>query len=67
MTLSLAGPAVLVGDNPFPSGMYGGAGGAFARSRPGGAGLVTVTAEHPHLGHASVRLTITPALGRAFL
>ena len=34
---------------------------------PAGTGLVTVTAEHPQLGHASVRLTIAPALGRAFL
>ena len=58
---------MLVGDNPFPFGVYGGVGGAFVRSRPGGTGLVTVTAEHPQLGHASVRLTIAPALGRAFL
>ena len=67
VTLSLACLAVLVGDNPFPFGIYGGVGGAFVRSRPGGTGLVTVIAEHPQLGHASVRLTIAPALGRAFL
>ena len=40
------------------------------RGRPRGAGrtgLVTVTAEHPSLGHATVRLTVTPAFGRTFL
>jgi beta-galactosidase len=67
VTLSVAGPATLVGDNPFPFGIYGGVGGAFVRSLPGRTGLVTVTAQHPQLGHASVRLTVTPASGRAFL
>jgi beta-galactosidase len=67
VTLSLAGPAILVGDSPFPFGIYGGVGGAFARSLPGRTGLVTVTAQHPRLGQASVRLTVTPASGRAFL
>ena len=67
VTLTLAGPATLVGDNPFPFGSYGGVGGAFARSVPGRTGLVTVTAEHPSLGRATARLTVTPALGRTFL
>ena len=48
-------------------GTYGGVGGAFVRPLPGRTGLVTVTAQHPRLGHASVRLTVTPASGRAFL
>ncbi|HEY1640491.1 MAG TPA: glycoside hydrolase family 2 TIM barrel-domain containing protein [Streptosporangiaceae bacterium] len=56
VALEVAGPAVLVGDNPFPFGAYGGVGGAFLRSRPGLAGLVTVTARHPGLGHATGRL-----------
>ena len=67
VTLTLADPATLVGDNPFPFGKYGGVGGAFVRSAPGRTGLVTVTAEHPSLGHATARLTVTPALGRTFL
>ena len=33
--LALAGPAVLVGDNPFPFGDNGGVGGALVRSLPG--------------------------------
>jgi beta-galactosidase len=69
VTLTLAGPATLVGDNPFPFGSYGGVGGSFARSAPGRTGpvTVTVTAEHSSLGRATVRLTVTSALGRTFL
>ncbi len=60
VTLRLTGPAVLVGDNPFPFGEYGAAGGAFVRSLPGQPGLVTVTARHPALGHDTVTVTATP-------
>jgi beta-galactosidase len=63
VTLRLTGPAVLVGDNPFPLGEYGGAGGAFVRSRPDQPGLVTVTARHPALGQDTVTLTATPPPG----
>jgi beta-galactosidase len=57
--LSLTGPATLIGDNPFDFGAYGGVGGAFVRSEPGRPGLVRVTASHPALGQASVRVTVT--------
>lgn len=60
VTLQLTGPAILIGDNPFPFGDYGGAGGAFARSLPNQPGLVTVTARHPALGHGTVTVTMTP-------
>jgi beta-galactosidase len=60
VTLSLAGPATLIGDNPFPFGDYGGVGGAFVRSLPGLTGRVTVTARHPGLGEATVQLTVLP-------
>ena len=59
VSLSLAGPGMLIGDNPFPFGRYGGVGGAFIRSVPGRAGLVSVTATHPSLGRAVVRITVT--------
>jgi beta-galactosidase len=59
VALSLTGPATLIGDNPFRFGAYGGVGGAFVRSRPGRAGLVRVTASHPVLGQATVRITVT--------
>jgi beta-galactosidase len=68
VTLTLSGPADLIGDNPFPFGAYGGTGGAFVRSRPGQVGLVTVVAEHPVLGQDSAQLSvIPPAAGRSFL
>jgi beta-galactosidase len=67
VTLSLAGPATLISQNPFAFATYGGVGGAFVRSEPGRTGRVTVTAEHPALGHATVRLTVTPARAQQFL
>jgi beta-galactosidase len=60
VSLSLAGPATLVGDNPFDFAIYGGVGGAFVRSLPGRTGPVTVTAEHPALGRATASMTVTP-------
>jgi beta-galactosidase len=55
--LSMAGPATLIGDNPFDFGAYGGVGGAFLRSKPGEAGPVSVTAHHRALGWATVQIT----------
>jgi beta-galactosidase len=60
VSLALTGPAILVGDNPFPFGIYGAAGGAFARSVPGRIGTVTVTASHDLLGDATVRISVIP-------
>ena len=59
VALQLTGPAILVGDNPFPFGEYGGVGGAFVRSLPGRPGLVTVTARHGYLGPGTVAITVT--------
>jgi beta-galactosidase len=61
ITLTLTGPAVLIGQNPFAFGSYGGIGGAFIRSIPGKTGQVTVTAQHAMLGSASVRITVATA------
>jgi beta-galactosidase len=58
--LSLAGPATLIGDNPFDFGGYGGVGGAFVRSVPGRTGLVRVTASHQLLGKDTVRVRVDP-------
>jgi beta-galactosidase len=67
VTLAVAGPATLIGDNPFPFAEYGGVGGGFLRSWPGRAGVVRVTASHPALGTAEARLTVTrPAAHRQF-
>ncbi|MDQ6778859.1 MAG: hypothetical protein M3071_22140, partial [Actinomycetota bacterium] len=64
VTLSLTGPAVLVGQNPFDFAGYGGVGGTFIRSQAGRTGVVTVTASHPTLGQASAKLTVAAARGR---
>jgi beta-galactosidase len=61
VTLTLTGPAVFIGQNPFAFGSYGGIGGAFIRSIPGKTGQVTVTAQHATLGSASVRVTVATA------
>ncbi len=60
VSLALAGPAVLMGDSPFPFGDNGGIGGALVRSLPGQIGTVEVTGEHSTLGRNAVRITATP-------
>ncbi|MDQ6744651.1 MAG: hypothetical protein M3Z27_01310 [Actinomycetota bacterium] len=59
--LASAGPATLIGQNPFAFATFGGVGGAFVRSQPGGSGVVTVTASHPRLGSASLSVTVEPS------
>jgi beta-galactosidase len=56
VALSLSGPGVLVGDNPFAFGEYGGLGAVWVRSLPGQPGTITVTATHPNLGQARVQV-----------
>lgn len=60
VTLSLHGPAELIGDNPFDFTIYGPVGGAFVRSVPARTGVVTIRARHPGLGPASARVTVVP-------
>jgi beta-galactosidase len=61
VTLSLEGPAVLVGDSPFDFAAAGGAGAVWIRSRPGAAGTVTVSASHPVFGDAAARVRVREA------
>jgi beta-galactosidase len=58
VVLSLDGPAVLVGDNPFDFAAAGGVGAVWIRSLPGTAGLVVVSASHPVLGDAVARVRV---------
>jgi beta-galactosidase len=58
--LSLTGPGQLIGDNPFPFGIYGGVGGVFLRSIPGRTGTLTVTVSNTTLGSSTIRLTVIP-------
>jgi beta-galactosidase len=67
VTLTVAGPAVLVGTNPFPFGEFGGVGGAFLRSVPGQTGSVTVTARHAALGESAVTVRVGPVRSGSFL
>jgi beta-galactosidase len=61
VALTLTGPGVLVGDNPFAFGAYGGVGGGFVRSLPGRTGEILVTAAHTALGKAGVLVTARSA------
>jgi beta-galactosidase len=56
VTLTLTGPATLVGDNPFAFGDYGGLGAVWIRSVAGQPGTVTLAASLPELGHAEVQV-----------
>jgi beta-galactosidase len=58
VTLSVSGPAVLVGDNPFDFAAAGGVGAVWIRSLPGSAGTVVVSANHPVLGDAVARVRV---------
>jgi beta-galactosidase len=61
VTLSLSGPATLVGDNPFAFGEYGGLGAVWIRSQAGQPGDITLTASHPLLGLAEIHVRSSPA------
>jgi beta-galactosidase len=61
VTLSLSGPAALVGDNPFAFGEYGGLGAVWIRSQAGQPGSITLTASHPRLGQAEIQVNSAPA------
>ena len=61
VALNLSGPGILVGDNPFAFGEYGGLGAVWVRSLPGQPGTITVTAAHPDLGRAQVQVGSVPA------
>jgi beta-galactosidase len=64
VTVSLTGPAAIVGQNPFAFETYGGVGAVVIRSEAGRSGQVTVSADHPTLGTVSTTLTVTTATGR---
>jgi beta-galactosidase len=57
---SVAGPGVLIGDNPFDFADTGAVGAVWLRTLPGSAGTVTVRAAHPVLGSAAVAVHVLP-------
>jgi beta-galactosidase len=56
VTLTLTGPATLIGDNPFAFGAYGGLGAVWLRSLADQPGLITLAATLPELGHAEIQV-----------
>jgi beta-galactosidase len=56
--LDLAGPGVIVGDNPFVWDDSGAAGAVWIKTVPNQAGKIKVTASHPILGRKFVQLTV---------
>src|SRR3984885_9031892 len=60
VTLTLTGPAALIGDNPFAFGAYGGLGAVWIRSLPGQPGTITLAASHPELGQGQVQVRSVP-------
>jgi beta-galactosidase len=60
VTLTLTGPATLLGDNPFAFGAYGGLGAVWIRSQPGQTGTIILTASQPELGQAQVQVRSVP-------
>jgi beta-galactosidase len=63
VTLSVHGPAVLLGDNPFAFADTGGAGAVWMRTLPGAPGRVTVRASHQALGSNAVTIRVVPVPG----
>ncbi|MBO0745488.1 MAG: hypothetical protein J2P43_10735, partial [Candidatus Dormibacteraeota bacterium] len=59
VSLTVSGPAALVGDNPFPFTDTGGAGAVWLRTLANTPGAVTVTATHPTLGRAAASLRVS--------
>jgi beta-galactosidase len=64
VTLTVGGPATLIGDNPFAFGDYGGLGAVWIRSVTGQAGTISLAASHPQLGRAEVTVQAVRAGGQ---
>lgn len=62
-TVTLTGPAVLVGETTFAFDIAGGVGACWVRSMPGKTGTATVGVTHPTLGSGSASVAISAATG----
>jgi beta-galactosidase len=56
VTLTLSGPAMLIGDNPFAFGDYGGLGAVWIQSQAGQTGNIVLSASQPEVGQAQVQV-----------
>jgi beta-galactosidase len=64
VTLTLHGPGVIVGDNPFLLDANGGAGAVYVQTVRGSAGVVRITASHPTLGSSTAQIVVKLPQGR---
>ena len=58
VTFEIAGPGVIVGDNPFTLDASGGVGAVWIKTVPNGLGEITVKAVHSSLGAKSVIINV---------
>lgn len=59
LKLTLKGPAILIGENPFAFEDTGGVGAVWVRTQADKRGQIILRAEHPGLGSAEVQITAT--------
>lgn len=62
VTVTISGPAVVIGDNPFSFADAGGVGAVWLRTIPNSPGIVRVRVVHPTLGVGETALRIRPAV-----
>ena len=60
VTLQIAGPGIIVGDNPFSLAESGGVGAVWIKSLPDSAGEVRVIAKHPAFGVETAMIDVRP-------
>jgi beta-galactosidase len=58
VSLTLEGPGVLIGDNPFDLVQNGGAGALWVKTLPGTTGTIRITAHHDTLGSERVEIQV---------
>jgi len=61
VTLSIEGPGVIVGDNPFNLADAGGAGAVWIKARPKSTGRIRIHAQHSQLGTKFVDIQAVPS------
>jgi len=63
VAFQIAGPGVIVGDNPFQLADSGGLGAVWIKTEPNSSGQIVVKAAHSSLGSESVRINVQPEAG----
>ena len=58
VSLSIDGPGLIVGDNPFVLDENGGSGAVWIKTMPGRTGKIRIGASHPSLGRGTAEITV---------